>query len=87
MYLNHRKLIWRLCLNERSIHLVIQKSNIFHLGVAHKPLGCVFVHWFDHAGSSTEADSEELVCSLQELGPEGCSQELGSGGLERLGRG
>ena len=50
-------------------------------------LGRVFIHRFDHAGGSTEADSEELVRRLQELGSEGCSQELGSGGLERLGRG
>ena len=52
-----------------------------------KTLGRIFIHRFDHAGGSTEADSEELVCRLQELGSEGCSQELGSGGLERLGRG
>ena len=52
-----------------------------------KTLGRIFIHRFDHAGGSTEADSEELVRSLQELGSEGCSQELGSGGLERLGRG
>ena len=55
--------------------------------MADKTLSGVLINWFDHAGGSTEADSEELVRSLQELGSEGCSQELGSGGLERLGRG
>ena len=57
------------------------------LRVADETLGSVFIDRSDHAGGSTEADSEELVRSLQELGSEGCSQELGSRGLERLGRG
>ena len=56
------------------------------LRVADETLGSVFIDRPDHAGSSTEADSEELVCCLQELGPEGCGQELGTGGLRRKRR-